>query len=108
MSASQPELPLENAIRRFLEARGTATCLLLVTPDVVRLESVAVHVAAAHGWPGLSVGADLSEALLREPPAAYPRVASAWLEQRTIELGPDPVLLTEIDLLFEPALRLDP
>ncbi len=100
--------PLEDAIRQFLGARGATPCLLLVTPDVVRLERVAADLDLVYGWPRLSVGGGLSAALLHEPPARYPDVAATWLQECTGEHQPGPALLTEIDLLFEPALRLDP
>jgi hypothetical protein len=54
------------------------------------------------------VGKELSGALLGEPSQARPRLARAWLLDTATCLAPGPVLLTDIDLLFESAWALDP
>jgi hypothetical protein len=102
---------MHDAITAFLTTSTYHPCLLLVHPDVHKLEDAANELAAAHGWPRLSVGRELSAVLLAEPPARRSGPARRWIEARLRELAPtngSPVLCTEIDLLFEPTLRLDP
>jgi len=41
-------------------------------------------------------------------PRRRSREAQRWMKTRLGELSPGPVLCTEIDLLFEPTLELDP
>jgi len=97
---------MHNAVTDFL--RTSYTCLLLVHPKVRRLEDEANDLLSVHGWPHLSVGRELSAVLLSEPLARRPHAARRWMETRLGQMVPGPVLCTEIDLLFEPTLELDP
>jgi len=57
------------------------------------------------------VGRELSAALLSEPPRRRSAAARRWIETRLREIASThagAVLCTEIDLLFEPTLQLDP
>ena len=112
--------------RRRAEAVGTVACeqeiaswragvalrderLLLVHPDVARLERLcAALLSVPDAWRHLALGRELSAVLRNEAPATRPSLVQSWLAQRLAELAPGPVLCTGIDLLFEPALRLDP
>jgi hypothetical protein len=94
------------AVSDFL---GTAhACLLLVHPDVRGLEDAASELLSMYGWPRLSVGRELSAALLSETPGRRSREARRWMKARLGEMSPGPVLCTDVDLLFEPTLELDP
>lgn len=97
---------MHNAVNDFL--RTSRTCLLLVHAEVRRLEDAAVELRSAVGWPRLSVGRELSDVLISETPQRRPRAARHWMRVRLGEMAPGPVLCTEIDLLFEPTLELDP
>ena len=97
---------MHDAVAGFL--RSSHTCLLLVHPEVRRLEDAADDSSSAYGWPRLPVGQALSAALLAEPPARRPHEARRWIKARLGEMAPGPVLCTGIDLLFEPGLELDP
>ena len=88
--------------------RTSHTCLLLVHPEVRRLEGAAAALPSAYGWPRLSVGRELSGGLLSEPVQRRSRKARPWMKARLDEMAPGPALCTEIDLLFEPTLELDP
>ena len=102
---------MHSTIVNFLNASSYHACLLLLHPDVCRLARLVDELMTTYAWPRLSVGRELAAALLSEPPAQRPQAARRWLETRLgemVEAGDDPVLCTEIDLLFEPALRLDP
>jgi hypothetical protein len=82
--------------------------LLLVHPGILRLDEVAQGLLSTYDWPRLSVGQELSAVLLAETPQRQPLRASRWVKARICDLAPGPVLCTEIDLLFEPALLLNP
>ncbi|MBC8449569.1 MAG: BREX-3 system P-loop-containing protein BrxF [Chloroflexi bacterium] len=99
---------MHKAIRAFLTTSDYHPCLLLVHPEVSRLERATEELASEYGWPQLRVGRELSAALLSQPPAGRSRLARQWMETRLRALAPGPVLCTEIDLLFEPTLHLDP
>ena len=97
---------MHNAIVEFL--RTSYTCLLFVHPKIGRLEAAANELSSAYGWPHLSLGRELSAELLSERPQLRSRAAGRWVWTRLAEVAPGPVLCTEVDLLFEPSLALDP
>ena len=97
---------MHDMVNDFL--RTSDTCLLLVHPQVRTLEDAAVELSSTYGWPRLSVGRELSAVLLPETPQRRPRKAQQWVKARLGEMAPGPALCTGIDLLFEPALTLDP
>ena len=102
---------MHSKIVNFLSASSYHACLLLLHPDVCRLARLVDELTATYTWPRLSVGRELAAALLSEPPARRPQATRRWLEARLCEMvsaGDEIVLCTEIDLLFEPALHLDP
>ncbi len=95
-----------DAVQRF--RRTSQPCLLLVHPSLQRLEGVVSELISSYDWPHLSVGRELSAKLLPEMPQRRSWIAGRWMKGRVGDLAPGPVLCTEIDLLFEPALSLDP
>ena len=97
---------MHNAVTDFLST--SHTCLLLVHPEIRRLEDTADELLFTYGWPRLSVGRELSAVLLSEMPRRRSRTARRWMPIRPREMAPGPVLCTEIDLLFDSALELDP
>ena len=56
----------------------------------------------------ISIGKGLSEFLITEGGSDRTQLAIQWLESTLREKAPGPVLCTDISLLFEPSLRLDP
>lgn len=100
-----PEQTPEDALTSFLQHGAHRTCLLFVHPDIERLEAL----KRALDLPRLSIGEALSEMLLGQPsqqrrPRAAQQALAAAIRARDEEV----LLCTEIDLLFEPALDLDP
>ncbi|MBA3945734.1 MAG: BREX-3 system P-loop-containing protein BrxF [Herpetosiphonaceae bacterium] len=93
---------------RFLTAQPYYPCCLLVHPDVAQLQQTGEQLKAQYGWPEFHLGRTVSEQLLtvskdRRSGATYGLITDA-LRQRQ----PGPIICTAIDLLFEPALALDP
>ena len=64
-------------------------------------------VAARTGYPHVAVGLELSQALLEIPPSERPGSVSRILQDRLHDAG-TVVLLDNLDVLFEPSLRVDP
>ncbi|MCG2769388.1 MAG: BREX-3 system P-loop-containing protein BrxF [Anaerolineae bacterium] len=83
-------------------------CVLLVHSNVCRLQHHAQELARAKGWPILSVGRLLAEAILSISPKQRSAEAQRVLRSLLSEAGPGTVVCADIDLLFEPMLRLDP
>ncbi len=99
---------LRSAIAEFVAAVAYQPCLLLVHPDVAVLERTTTAIAVEHGWSRLSIGRNLSGALLAEPPRRRGRAVQGYLTERLAAAGPGPLLLADLDLLFEPGLELEP
>jgi hypothetical protein len=97
---------MHDAVTDFL--RASHTCLFLAHPEIRRLESAAGELIFTYSWPHLSLGRELGAVLLSETPQRRARSARQWLPVRLGEMTPGPALCTEIDLLFEPTLELDP
>lgn len=95
-------------VETFLKADPYYRCLLLVHPEVRRLHAAGDMLNERFAWPQLAIGRDLSAVLLSLAQDSRPPHARQWIEARLWEMRPGPVLCTDIDLLFEPSLRLDP
>jgi hypothetical protein len=88
--------------------RAGCGCLLLVHPEMDRLEDAVAELLKAHEWQRLAVGRELSAALLSEALQHRSLSARRWMRARIGQVAPGPAVCTEIDLLFDPGLSLDP
>jgi len=98
---------VDSAVAALLHPNAYHPCLFLVHPQIRRLETAAKGLASRDGWYHLSVGRELAAALFSEPAAERAYRAREWVETAISAVAPGPLLLTEIDLLFEPTLHLD-
>lgn len=94
-------------VTRLLVSQLVYPCVLLTQTDVGRLDATGRALLDRFGWPVLSVGDQLSTALLDVAPRRRPRVAGQALAEAVGRLAPGPIVCSAIDLLFEPALELD-
>ena len=95
-------------LRVVLEPVLSRPCVLLVHPIISRLQAAAGEIQADYDWPFLHIGEHLCTALMVVPPNRRGHVARDWLQYEVARLTPGPLVCAEIDLLFEPALTLDP
>lgn len=102
------ETALDTAVSNFLASDLYFSCLLLIHPEIVRLKTAVTHLTETNQWPVFSIGYSLSEALLPIAPQQRSRQAARILPQLSKEHAPGPLIYTDIDLLFEPSLSLDP
>ena len=91
-----------------LEPVLSRPCVLLVHPTISRLQAAVAEIQPHYDWPFLPVGEHLSAALMVVPPNRRGRVARDWLQAEIEHFRPGLLVCTEIDLLFEPTLELDP
>jgi len=98
---------VDSAVANLLHPNAYHPCLLLVHPQIRRLEIAAQELANRDGWHHISAGRELAAALFSEPAAERAYRAREWVETAIGAAAPGPLLLTEIDLLFEPSLHLD-
>jgi hypothetical protein len=99
---------LVRTINQFLASPPFPACLLLVHPDPSRLIAAVDQMRDLYRWPDWRTGHELSAALLDVLASDRPAAAANWFAKAAAARKPGPVLVTGIDLLFEPALRLDP
>ncbi len=101
-----PRLLLD--IDRFLAAQPFHPCCLLVHPSTAHLRDLGHALAEHYGWPRVSLIDLLVEPLIDAPVGRRPSLARDEVLAAATHHAPGPVLLTDINLLFEPSLRLDP
>lgn len=94
---------------QFLEASHFFSLLLLVHPDIQALLAAAATLRQTYPhWPTLLVNEALSQALHPLPASSWPRQAPKIMRRLLRQASSDPLLCTEIDLLFTPEMNLDP
>ena len=101
-------MALQSAIDQFLAAQAFYPCCLLIHPDISVLEHAKTRVVTQRAWPVVSCATVLSEALLDVSAAQRSRAVPSVLRNAVQQQRSGPVLLAEIDVLFEPSLSLDP
>ncbi|MSP14287.1 MAG: BREX-3 system P-loop-containing protein BrxF [Chloroflexi bacterium] len=99
---------MRTAIDDFLSPSASAPCLLLVHPEINRLEEAAREIISTYGLANFTIGRELSAALITEPSNRLAHAAQRYMRYLIRQAGAGPLLCTEIDLLFEPSLALDP
>ena len=95
-------------VDRALAMRPYFPCVLLVHTDVRRLESEGEQLALRAGWSQLAVSRTLTEVLIDAPVGRHSILASVALDGTLAQHRPGPILCTDLTLLFEPLLALDP
>jgi hypothetical protein len=95
-------------IDQILTARSYYPCVLLVHTDMHRLQDTVQELAQHTGWPELAVSRVLTDALADQFPARRSTLASTALDRPLADLRPGLVICTDLPLLFEPSLELDP
>lgn len=111
MSDAAEQAKLETVgdeVAHLLASQLYYPCVLLTQADVGWLDAAGRTLAERFGWPVLSVGDQLSAALLDVASRRRPRVAGQALAEAVGRLAPGPIVCSHIDLLFEPTLELDP
>lgn len=98
---------LDSAVAALFNPNAYQPCLVLVHREIRRLETAAKEFAEREGWHHLSVGRELSAVLFSVPATERAYWARSWVETTLASAAPGPVFLSDIDLLFEPALHLD-
>ncbi len=81
---------------------------VLVSPHMRELRRAEEDLRATRGWPALSVNRLVAGALLGQPQHRWPLIVEDALAGALAPMPEAPVLLTDISLLHEPRLALDP
>jgi len=81
--------------------------VLIVHPEIQILDEEKKELQTRFGWPVLSIGKDLSRAMLSGQVSGAGTMQD-WLIGQVRGAASGPILLSDIDLLFEPSFKLDP
>jgi hypothetical protein len=76
--------------------------------SIEELHKTANWVVSEYHMPVISLNKELSQLLIRKQQANYSKEIIDWVSQRINEIEEEPILVTEIDILFEPSFKLDP
>ena len=98
------------ATDRFIaqSSRPFYPCLLLVHPEIERLQSAVHQLVRHYQWPKVSIGRLLAEYILAVSPRERSRKIQRFFGEIVDPFAPGPIICTDIDLLFEPSLSIDP
>ncbi len=99
---------IQDRIAPCLSARAYYPCVLLVHTRLDQLQDAAQQLAERTGWRRLPVSRLLADALIEQPPARRSTLAGTALDSALAQLRPGPLICTDLVLLFEPSLALDP
>jgi hypothetical protein len=95
-------------LSRLLTSQPVYPCFVLVHPHISTLQTTAERLVDYYGWPMISIGTIVSQALLDVLPQRRPSQIRPVLHQALRHTSTGPILCTDIDLLFEPSLSLNP
>jgi len=90
------------------DARDLPALTILTNPHVQALRQAESELSVARGWPTLPANRVVVAAAVGLPAARRGMVVQRALAEALTTQPGDPVLLTDISLLFEPSLALDP
>ena len=79
-----------------------------VSQSIGDLQKATNQIISEHQVPSFSLNKELSQLLIGKPKANYSREILDWISSKTREIEKEPLLLTDIDILFEPSFELDP
>lgn len=101
-------MPIDQLLTHCLDQRNRSPCLIFVHEEIHALQRMMAELMPTVGEMFLAIGPVLSEALLTVSPKQYSNKVPDLLVDTLRKQPPGSVLCTEIDLLFEPSLALDP
>jgi hypothetical protein len=99
---------LQMVLNRFLEKRPYHPCCLLVSRDVAVLARAALEAQRLFTWPVVSMDDVVCGSLLPLSVAERAGQVNGLIDTALQAYVPEPVLVTDTDVLFEPLLQLDP
>ena len=99
---------LLNLLDRFLANRPLNAAFLYVSPQIGLLDKATRQLQRDNLWPYLPLSFRLAETLKDIAPAKMPRQARRNFFEIFDDYQPGPVLCTDIDILFDPLLKLNP
>jgi len=95
-------------LEQFLAHRPYHAAFFFVHPQISRLQAAVAELQQTYEWPAIAISPILARLLFPIPPQQWPRSAPRLFHDSLQPYAAGPLLCHDIDLLFEPALHLDP
>ena len=84
-------------------------CLtIVVNLSIEELQEASNIIKSNYLIPSISITRELAILLVRKPQADKSKEIISWISEKIQEIVEEPILLTNIDILFEPSFELDP
>lgn len=85
---------------------GNSALKIVAASDIKELELMGMNFPVE--WVRFSIGKSMSTYLVAQEEGRYSLLIPNWLEDTLRKMAPGPVVCTDIDILFQPALGLEP
>ena len=96
------------SIREYFTLNKKPQLTVAVSHSISNLQKATKQIVSEFQVPSFSLNKELSQLLIGKPKADYSRKIFDWISSITREIEKEPLLLTDIDILFEPSFELDP
>lgn len=101
-------MSVQKVIHNFIISDSYTECLIFAYPDVAVFDDVISELRQEFDWPVLDIGQALSQELLSAQTSKRSRRTQQWINGMVSEFTSSAIVCTNISLLFEPSLDLDP
>lgn len=95
-------------VHDFIKSDSYSDCLIFTNRDISVIRGVVTELRNEYEWPTLNIGLQLSKKLLSIQPSKRSRQILQIMNDILGNFETNPILCTNISLLFEPSLDLDP
>ncbi len=101
-------MSVQKVIHNFITSESYTDCLIFAHLDVAIFDDVISDLRNEFGWPILDIGLQLSKQLLSIQPSKRSRQTLQLMDDMVGKFETSPIVCTNIGLLFEPLLNLNP
>lgn len=96
------------SLKEYFNLHQQHQLTVAVSHSIRDLQKATKQIVSEYQAPSFSLNKELSQLLIGKPKANYSREILDWISSKTREIEKEPLLLTDIDILFEPSFELDP
>ncbi len=98
---------MEN-LRDYFTLHQKPQLTVAVSHAIRDLQKATNQIVSEYQVPSFSLNKELSQLLIGKAKANYSKEIFDWISSKNREIEKEPLLLTDIDILFEPSFELDP
>jgi hypothetical protein len=97
-----------NSLQAYFLLNNKPNLAIGINLSIEELQNASIWLISKHRLPVITLNKELSKLLIRKRQSNYSREIIDWISERINEIEEDPILLIDIDILFEPSFKLDP